>query len=56
MKEIEEINQEIDQLRKNLKKLVEQKNYQLNHPDIVKKSQELDAVLNEYIEVIKSKK
>ncbi|HHZ20788.1 MAG TPA: aspartyl-phosphate phosphatase Spo0E family protein [Firmicutes bacterium] len=56
MRDLEEISQEIEQLRRKLQELAEQANFQLNHPEIVQKSRELDRILNDYMRLLKEKK
>lgn len=51
MSEIKEIKEQIEKLRINLHKLIDEKNDLLD-PDVVAASQMLDAVLNKYNEII----
>ncbi|PJI07173.1 MULTISPECIES: aspartyl-phosphate phosphatase Spo0E family protein [Clostridium] len=51
MSEIEEIKEQIEKLRVNLNKLIDE-NGNLVNPDVVAASQMLDTVLNKYNEII----
>lgn len=51
MSEIKEIKEQIEKLRINLHKLIDEKNDLLD-PDVVAASQMLDVVLNKYNEII----
>ncbi|QEK11034.1 aspartyl-phosphate phosphatase Spo0E family protein [Crassaminicella thermophila] len=55
MDNIHEINLKIQRLRKKLHKLIDEKNDNLN-PEIIKISQMLDILLNEYYKIQKEKK
>lgn len=55
MLEIEEILRQIENLRKNLNTLIEEKDTLLD-PKVIAASQMLDSVLNEYDKIVKDKK
>lgn len=55
MSEIEELIKDIDKLKKNLNKLIEKKSFNLQDPEIIEASQELNDVITKYNNLIAKK-
>ncbi len=55
MPEMEKLLKDIDILRENLNKLIEKKGFNLQDPEIIKASQELNNVIAQYNTFIKKK-
>jgi len=53
--EMEKLLKDIDILRENLNKLIEKKGFNLQDPEIIKASQELNNVIAQYNTFIKKK-
>jgi hypothetical protein len=55
LSEIEELIKDINKLKKNLDKLIEKKEFNLQDPEIIKASQELNDFIIKYNELITKK-
>ena len=55
MSEIEKLIKDIDTLKKNLNELIEKKDFNLQDPEIIKASQELNIVITRYNNLIAEK-
>lgn len=55
LSEIEELIKDIDKLKKNLNKLIEKKSFNLQDPEIIEASQELNDVITKYNNLIAKK-
>lgn len=55
MSEIDELIKDIDNLKENLNELIERKNFNLQDPEIIKASQELNKVITKYNNLITKK-
>lgn len=55
LSEIENLIKDIDTLKKNLNELIEKKGFNLQDPEIIKASQELDIVIAKYNDLITKK-
>lgn len=55
LSEIENLIKDIDTLKKNLNELIEKKDFNLQDPEIIKASQELNIVITRYNDLIAGK-
>lgn len=55
LSEIQELIKDIDTLKENLNRLIEKKNFNLQDPEIIKASQELNTFITKYNDLITSK-
>lgn len=55
MNELESLLNDIERLRGNLYKLINEKNVNLADPDIISASQILNAAITKYIEIVEKK-
>ena len=55
MSEIDELIKDIDNLKENLNELIDRKNFNLQDPEIIKASQELNKVITKYNNLITKK-
>jgi hypothetical protein len=55
LSEIEKLIKDIDTLKKNLNELIEKKDFNLQDPEIIKASQELNIVITRYNNLIAEK-
>ncbi|WP_129725010.1 aspartyl-phosphate phosphatase Spo0E family protein [Xylanivirga thermophila] len=52
MSEIEKLLRDVDKLKTNLNELIKEKNFNLQDPEIIKASQDLNNVINKYNNLI----
>gem|GEM_PF-2585085 len=55
MSELKNLIQKIDELKENLNKLIEKKDFNLQDPEIIKVSQKLDEYITKFNELIHKK-
>ncbi|WP_034601787.1 aspartyl-phosphate phosphatase Spo0E family protein [Clostridiisalibacter paucivorans] len=55
MSELQDLLNDIEELRNNLNKMIEKKDWNLQDPDVIAASQILNSAITKYNEIIKNK-